>query len=866
VLQTDDAWPLSLSVYHPAWGCACEDPEDRPIWLAALDLCFWVDSINVTQRDALFGDSGQLQQAYERACSAFAPGEQVNEYYHHVRLCATPAFVRDLYFLASKEYCVPEATSGFQLYPRLARDGVMMCGTDIGPVGPTQSNEEADCPCNIFFDYDALANSSSTAVHSVSTFYAVISQPNSVWPVRRPFTRDGECACDDPDFRPVWLAPIDMCDYYARQPAEVQALLLPSDFGAEGVYERACLGLSRLAQNHDYMHVKFCADRDFIVDIFYEHGYCQRPDESGQLVPRTAPDGLLFCQGTIPDPRPPPYPPQWALPAPPSAPLPPACSSTPAGTCAAVHETCVLDLTCLTPELPLHGGLGCNAGGYAMCRFCGFGQYAGCVLQPPSPPFAHLSTTANNPFGTAFAGGEQPLLSSLQVQLVSGAGEGACATNTPVDTCPYSDDTYASMLNCEDAASGDFCEGDGECGTDRDLDNCDGDAYSNFDVYVKGDVEEDDGCPSGYTAVNGSTIDGNAYYASGGGQCYEVVIGDRIKQREGSGCSETNSYPFLIGSYAQASSTNPFISEYEGGTNCGSTPREGTLLVCVEDVADTISEAQLTPDEPSMCVYTFLLKLPQSMLTQDPHFTFPYGGRGDFRGIDQTTFAFVSGPQLAANIKTEDAAFTLHGLHVDGSFVTEFHLVAGPAFNATIRAASANENLWSWRMVQGMCNGRSFTLGPHTSKTCGNSTMAVDMNSVFIDVAPWTFKVRVNHVFNSVSGPTKRLDISSALNQKGVDYLYGAGYHGLLGQAFMKHERVDGRVDVYPSSGRFKTSAQLEGAIEGGFKDYIVAGPYGTAFAYSLYSSSSAPAPAPSGVLSASSKGIAYASVDDLVM
>ena len=311
-LRTSSAWPLSLPVYDPAWGCACESAEDRPIWLAALDLCFWVDSLEEAERDALFV-SGLLQQAYERACSAFAPGEQVNEYYHHVRLCATPAFVRDIYFLASKDYCVPEAANNFTLFPRLARDGAMMCGTDIGPIGPTQSNEEAACPCTIFFDYDALANSSSTALDTVNTFYAVVSRPNSSWPVRRPATRDSECACGDPDFRPVWLAPIDMCDYYDRQPAEVQALLLPPDPGAQAVYERACLGLSRLEQNRDFMHVKFCADSDFVLDIFYEHDYCQRPDESGQLIPRTAPDGLLFCQGIIPSPSPP-LPPLLPLP------------------------------------------------------------------------------------------------------------------------------------------------------------------------------------------------------------------------------------------------------------------------------------------------------------------------------------------------------------------------------------------------------------------------------------------------------------------------------------------------------------------------------------------------------------------------
>ena len=108
-----------LSTTHPAppratWGCACESAEDRPVWLVALDLCFWFDNQTATRQDALFGDSGELRGAYERVCAAFAPGEQVNEYYHHVRLCATPALVREIYFLA-KQYCAPEEANDFQL-------------------------------------------------------------------------------------------------------------------------------------------------------------------------------------------------------------------------------------------------------------------------------------------------------------------------------------------------------------------------------------------------------------------------------------------------------------------------------------------------------------------------------------------------------------------------------------------------------------------------------------------------------------------------------------------------------------------------------------------------------------------------------
>jgi hypothetical protein len=39
---------------------------------------------------------------------------------------------------------------------------------------------------------------------------------------------------------------------------------------------------------------------------------------------------------------------------------------------------CYLDLSCLSPGTDEHGGLGCNAGGYESCRFCGFGEFIAC--------------------------------------------------------------------------------------------------------------------------------------------------------------------------------------------------------------------------------------------------------------------------------------------------------------------------------------------------------------------------------------------------------------------------------------------------------------------------------------------------------
>ena len=68
---------------------------------------------------------------------------------------------------------------------------------------------------------------------------------------------------------------------------------------------------------------------------------------------------------------------------------------------------------------------------------------------------------------------------------------------------------------------------------------------------------------------------------------------------------------------------------------------------------------------------------------QDPHLSFPFGGRADLRGRDGQYYCFLSAPRLAINIKTEDATFRLHNLYdeggtlvVDGSFITEVHFVA----------------------------------------------------------------------------------------------------------------------------------------------------------------------------------------------
>ena len=65
------------------------------------------------------------------------------------------------------------------------------------------------------------------------------------------------------------------------------------------------------------------------------------------------------------------------------------CTAAAAATCAGPSEPCFLDESCLS------GGLGCNAGGYELCRFCGFGQYS--VVDCPVPCTAVVGKNCEGP-------------------------------------------------------------------------------------------------------------------------------------------------------------------------------------------------------------------------------------------------------------------------------------------------------------------------------------------------------------------------------------------------------------------------------------------------------------------------------------
>ena len=69
---------------------------------------------------------------------------------------------------------------------------------------------------------------------------------------------------------------------------------------------------------------------------------------------------------------------------------------------------------------------------------------------------------------------------------------------------------------------------------------------------------------------------------------------------------------------------------------------------------------------------------PPGLSPQQWRLHFAHGGRADFRGRQRQCYSIFSAPGLAVNARTEDAIFDLHDgkLEVNGSFITEAHLVA----------------------------------------------------------------------------------------------------------------------------------------------------------------------------------------------
>ena len=202
---------------------------------------------------------------------------------------------------------------------------------------------------------------------------------------------------------------------------------------------------------------------------------------------------------------------------------------------------------------------------------------------------------------------------------------------------------------------------------------------------------------------------------------------------------------------------------------------------------------------------------------------------------------------------------------MDGSFITEVHFVArvGGRKNkpclASFWAGEVNEFNTGFNMVNGTCGGGPFFVGTGASKRCEEMLIAVRFSSAEFTIGDWVALVRANWVYGHISGPAHRLDVSLRA-RGGVAARHLP--HGLVGQSFASAAPRFGRVDEYPASGTFRTSAMAEGAaacaphrtsarrselrcrstgaIEGEAAMYEVAAPHTTTFRFSRFEAAEA--------------------------
>ena len=163
-------------------------------------------------------------------------------------------------------------------------------------------------------------------------------------------------------------------------------------------------------------------------------------------------------------------------------------------------------------------------------------------------------------------------------------------------------------------------------------------------------------------------------------------------------------------------------------------------------------------------------------------------------------YCFHTSPGFAINIRTEDATFTLFKgkLTVEGSFITEVHFVAstgrrpgelvhaafwgselkceipeslpGPQRcrppSGSVFLMSHSEYNTGPNMITGLCGERTFFLGPGRSYSCGTLIVQTKYASATFTTSEWQSTVRGNHVYDRLSGPMHRLDVSLRANKR----------------------------------------------------------------------------------------------------
>lgn len=236
-------------------------------------------------------------------------------------------------------------------------------------------------------------------------------------------------------------------------------------------------------------------------------------------------------------------------------------------------------------------------------------------------------------------------------------------------------------------------------------------------------------------------------------------------------------------------------------------------------------------------------------MDRDPHLHLAHGGRTDFRGEDGALWNILSHENVSLSMKTEDATFRLDQAIIYGSFMTEGHIIvrtnASKLFRASVFAKNVDQrHALTPSSTQMACSRASTSpMKPATLPSrmrCDDVVAIASGQKLRVILSAWIVELSTSTIFDSIDGPTNRIDI--AIQLRSNEESLQSFPHGLIGQSWDGDKQaIDGALDVYPTTGEFRTTAMGEGAIEGVAGDYRLSSPFQTEFKFSRFGRRRAP-------------------------
>ncbi len=237
-----------------------------------------------------------------------------------------------------------------------------------------------------------------------------------------------------------------------------------------------------------------------------------------------------------------------------------------------------------------------------------------------------------------------------------------------------------------------------------------------------------------------------------------------------------------------------------------------------------------------------------------PRFVLAHGGQADFVGRPNATYALLSAPFLSVNARFSRVRYLLPRPRlVVGTAPTDLYVVIHDKKMNRIHVAMHSDSLGFRLQKNGKWDGYEYATSWKQYEAHGTRILS-KMRSVCVRSRGWEVNAtRTLFLAPLDKSPRGWLEVSirpldafpRLARRYGRSTLGHVSPHGLLGQSYDGDgHAVDGALDHFANNISIGIArAQAQGALEGGEKDYEVAHPFATGFAYSRFAARRARAP-----------------------